>query len=138
MYDADDAASYVQQLTGDDVNIIFGAMYDDSTPDTCTITVIATGLEDKAVNQPQTNRIGSSFSVKPSIGGVKQVQPNAAARSYNPVQGAVSSQARPVQQPRPAAQPQPTQGMSGIRRPGNLRSNVEEKTLKIPDFLQKK
>ena len=26
MYDADDAASYVQQLTGDDVNIIFGAM----------------------------------------------------------------------------------------------------------------
>ena len=138
MYDADDAASYVQQLTGDDVNIIFGAMYDDSTPDTCTITVIATGLEDKAVNQPQTNRIGSSFSVKPSIGGVKQVQPNAAARSYNPVQGAVPSQARPVQQPRPAAQPQPTQGMSGIRRPGNLRSNVEEKTLKIPDFLQKK
>ena len=138
MYDADDAASYVQQLTGDDVNIIFGAMYDDSTPDTCTITVIATGLEEKAANQQQTNRIGSSFSVKPPVGGVKQVQPNMAARHYNSMQGTASSQPRPVQQPRPSVQPQPTQGLSGIRRPGNLRSNVEEKTLKIPDFLQKK
>ena len=140
MYDADDAASYVQQLTGDDVNIIFGAMYDDSTPDTCTITVIATGLEDKALNQPQAGRLGSSFSVKPSVGGVKQVQPNAAARPYHPTPGVAVSQSRPAQtqQPRPAAQPQSGQGLNGIRRPGNLRSNVEEKTLKIPDFLQKK
>ncbi|HJA94361.1 MAG TPA: cell division protein FtsZ [Candidatus Eisenbergiella merdipullorum] len=137
MYDADDAASYVQQLTGDDVNIIFGAMYDDTTPDTCTITVIATGLEDKALTQPQTGRIGSSFSVKPQMGGVKQVQPNA-ARTYNPAAGTASSQSRPAQQPHPAAQPQQGQGLTGIRRPGNLRSNVEEKTLKIPDFLQKK
>ncbi len=46
MYDADDAANYVQQIAGDDINIIFGAMYDDSQPDTCKITVIATGLEE--------------------------------------------------------------------------------------------
>ena len=138
MYDADDAASYVQQLTGDDVNIIFGAMYDDTTPDTCTITVIATGLEDRALNQQQSGRIASSFSVKPSIGGVKQVQPNVAARNYHPTQGSASMQQRPAaQQPRPSVQ-QPSQGLNGIRRPGNLRSNVEEKTLKIPDFLQKK
>ena len=31
--DASDAASYVQELAGDDVNIIFGAMYDDSKAD---------------------------------------------------------------------------------------------------------
>ena len=42
--DASDAASYVQELAGDDVNIIFGAMYDDSRADEATITVIATGL----------------------------------------------------------------------------------------------
>ena len=139
MYDADDAASYVQQLTGDDVNIIFGAMYDDTTPDTCTITVIATGLEDKALNQQQSGRLGSSFSVKPSVGGVKQVQPNA-ARGYRPAAGTAPVQPRPAaaQQPRPSAPQQPNQGLSGIRRPGSLRSNVEEKTLKIPDFLQKK
>ena len=44
--DASDAASYVQELAGDDVNIIFGAMYDESKSDSCTITVIATGLEE--------------------------------------------------------------------------------------------
>ena len=51
--DASDAASYVQELAGDDVNIIFGAMYDESKSDSCTITVIATGLEDKANNGVQ-------------------------------------------------------------------------------------
>ena len=42
-----EAASYVQNLAGDDANIIFGATYDDSAADEVTITVIATGVEDK-------------------------------------------------------------------------------------------
>ena len=42
--DAADAAEYVQELAGEDANIIFGAMYDDSRADEATITVIATGL----------------------------------------------------------------------------------------------
>ena len=46
LMDANDAASYVQELTGDDANIIFGAMYDDSVADYARITVIATGLSD--------------------------------------------------------------------------------------------
>ena len=46
LMDANDAASYVQELTGDDANIIFGAMYDDSVADYARITVIATGLTD--------------------------------------------------------------------------------------------
>ncbi|MBQ1507932.1 MAG: flavin reductase, partial [Erysipelotrichaceae bacterium] len=44
LYDTNDAASYVQDLAGDSASIIFGAKYDDSTPDAVTITVIATGL----------------------------------------------------------------------------------------------
>ena len=44
LMDANDAASYVQDLAGEDANIIFGAMYDDSRADEATITVIATGL----------------------------------------------------------------------------------------------
>ena len=44
LMDANDAASYVQELTGEDANIIFGAMYDDSVADYARITVIATGL----------------------------------------------------------------------------------------------
>ena len=50
LMDANDAASYVQELAGEQANIIFGAMYDDSELDTAKITVIATGLDgaDKA------------------------------------------------------------------------------------------
>ena len=69
--DAKDAASYVQELTGEDANIIFGAMYDDSVADYARITVIATGLSD-AVSKttPFGNRsTASQFSAhKPSAG----------------------------------------------------------------------
>lgn len=40
LMDANDAASYVQEMAGDDANIIFGAMYDDTYADECSITVI--------------------------------------------------------------------------------------------------
>lgn len=49
MFDADEAASYVQEITGQDVNIIFGASYDESQVDTCRITVIATGINENSV-----------------------------------------------------------------------------------------
>ena len=45
LLEANEAASYVQELAGADANIIFGARYDESAADSCTITVIATGLE---------------------------------------------------------------------------------------------
>ena len=44
LIEANEAATMVQELAGESANIIFGAMYDDTTPDTATITVIATGL----------------------------------------------------------------------------------------------
>ena len=50
LIEANEAASYVQELAGDNANIIFGAMYDESVTDQATITVIATGLEDGNVN----------------------------------------------------------------------------------------
>ncbi len=45
MFDASDAVDYVREITGDDVNIIFGAMYDSNQADYCRITVIATGID---------------------------------------------------------------------------------------------
>ncbi|MCR5161986.1 MAG: cell division protein FtsZ [Lachnospiraceae bacterium] len=58
LMDANDAASYVQELAGDDANIIFGAMYDDTYADEASITVIATGLEDQnqSEKKPQSAR----------------------------------------------------------------------------------
>ena len=45
--DASEAVGYVQDQAGEDVNIIFGAMYDESQQDSCNVTVIATGIGSK-------------------------------------------------------------------------------------------
>lgn len=124
--DASDAASYVQELAGDDVNIIFGAMYDESKSDSCTITVIATGLEDKA-NSAVQSRLG---------GGAAFRQP-ASHMTPTSLKGL-----QPTVPATPAAQggqaPRPVQPVPGIHKPADIRSSVEEKSLKIPDFLQRK
>ena len=44
LFDANDAASYIRDITGDDINVIFGAKYDESNSDSCNVTVIATGI----------------------------------------------------------------------------------------------
>ena len=61
LIDANDAANYVQELTGEDANIIFGAMYDDSIADYARITVIATGLMDQQNVSPFANRRSNSI-----------------------------------------------------------------------------
>ena len=113
--DAADAADYVQSLAGDEVNIIFGAMYDANKSDSCTITIIATGLEDAGANAP-TYKQGyipsSSFQGKGVRGtGVPFMPGNTGST--------------------------PLKNIPGINKPGDIRSTVEEKTLKIPDFLQR-
>lgn len=45
LMDANDAASYVQDLVGDNATIIFGMMLDESEQDSCVVTVIATGMK---------------------------------------------------------------------------------------------
>lgn len=50
LIEANEAAGYVQELAGDDANIIFGAMYDENAEDEVTITVIATGLDAHGAN----------------------------------------------------------------------------------------
>ena len=126
--DASDAASYVQELAGDDVNIIFGAMYDESKSDSCTITVIATGLEDKANNGVQ-NRLG---------GGAAFRQP-ASHMTPSSLKGMNLQPTAPTTPQGQGGQaPRPIQPVPGIHKPADIRSSVEEKSLKIPDFLQRK
>lgn len=64
--DASDAASYVQDQAGDDVNIIFGAMYDDTNTDACDVTVIATGIGMKTEESPKYIYGGKNSSSNPS------------------------------------------------------------------------
>ena len=119
IFDANDAASYVQELTGEDVNVIFGAMYNADMTDTCTITVIATGLDQNANNAP-TNKIGAGFSVKPQTTSQLTKKP----AGINVISPASSGQA-------------PVKPLQGIQKTTDLKSNVKEQTLKIPDFLKR-
>ncbi len=132
--DASDAASYVQELAGDDVNIIFGAMYDETQTDTCTITVIATGLEDDTI---PTNKPVSGFGtfagkyvkpVTPNISLKTMTTPAAKPSEINIIPGSST----------PTGATAPMHSIQGITSPGDIRSNVTEKPIKIPDFLQKK
>ncbi len=118
--DADEAASYVQDLAGENVNIIFGAMYDETQDDTCTITVIATGIQ-----QPNQGIAGSKFSSgfgHNTYGQAAKKTPSSIL-SNNPNLGTA---------PIPPLKP-----LQGIQNPGPIKSNVESKSLNIPDFLQR-
>ena len=133
--DASDAASYVQELAGDDVNIIFGAMYDETQADTCTITVIATGLEDESlpVNKPVSGF--GTFANK----YVKPVTPNITLKNITTPGTTKPSELNVI--PGSSTVSMNTSSMrqvQGINNPGDIRSNVTDKPIKIPDFLQKK
>ena len=67
LIEANEAASYVQELAGDNANIIFGAMYDESVTDQATITVIATGLEDGNVNKAMAGFAGMAQATRPTV-----------------------------------------------------------------------
>ena len=108
LMDANDAATYVQELTGDEANIIFGAMYDDSTVDSCQITVIATGLQDVGNEKPKK-------------------QPNSLFASSMPE----------ISKPAFLKQPAPTapQAPMNLQQP-QVNSTVRKKDIQIPDFLK--
>ncbi len=122
LMDANDAASYVQDLAGDNANIIFGAKYDESMTDEATITVIATGLENP----------GATSKIMPKLNYATQT-PN------RPVSG--STLGRTTGTAAPTYQPQGGHGtvtppLPGIQRPRQPESTVQQMDIKIPDFLK--
>ena len=149
--DASDAAEYVQELAGEDANIIFGAMYDDSRADEATITVIATGLH---------NVGGSASKLKSRL----ENQGRTSAMPHGQ-QGHASAYERPVRQSsamygqQQAVRPvsprldfgtttqRETTGTATRRPMGGTTptldtprtptSKVKEQSIKIPDFFKK-
>lgn len=87
LIEANEAASYVQEMAGDDANIIFGAMYDENAQDEASITVIATGL-DMQVETP-VSKVMTNFS------NPNYKQPKAAAQSQAVNQEAAATAADP-------------------------------------------
>ncbi len=125
LVEANEAAMYVEELAGEFANIIFGASYDESTPDSCSITVIATGLQDnggaEAAPAQQT----------------APVQRTAAAQQTAPVQQAAPE--RPVYQapvnPEPTFKTKPTVKRTPVN---TTETQVGSNTIQIPTFLKKK
>ena len=124
LMDANDAASYVQELAGDEANIIFGAMYDDTYADEASITVIATGLDTATATQPSVNqKIVPEF---PNYGKQeKKTTTFQRTTSTIPKNNTASSQA----------------GRTSSSTFGKYRtpeSTVAEKEIQIPDFLKRR
>lgn len=67
LIEVNEAATEVQLLAGENANIIFGAMYDETMQDQAVITVIATGLQE---NGAPAQRMTSQFGAKAPAQGV--------------------------------------------------------------------
>ena len=142
IFDAEDAAQYVESIAGENVNLVFGTAYDNSEPDVCRVTLIATGLEQQTT-QSRTARPGG-FGVGNGMPGARpmaNMQAGVANQGtgyigYNrPQQAGMNTQSMPSLQNRQAI----GQGFTtNLQRPTDIKSKVEENQLKIPDFLQKK
>ena len=152
LMDASDAAEYVQDLAGEDANIIFGAKYDETMTDEATITVIATGLENPSMKmkpQQQAGGIGGRM-VYPNTNNVRPtgsvgIVSRAAAAGNNSFPGVNNSNytnagtgvgSRPVNQPQAQAPTPSASNYSGIQRPKPVESNVKPVEINIPDFLK--
>ena len=142
--DASDASEYVRQLAGDDVNVIFGAMYDESKTDTCTVTVIATGIEATGTGNAAVAQAKAQAAAKPVAPAPAPVA-QTVATPVTPVQPVVTPMT-PIQPTistigTPAAEAPATSSATRpltLNRPSEIKSTVEPKSLKIPDFLQRK
>lgn len=140
LFDANTAAGYIQEICGEDLNVIFGAKYDETMTDTCVVTVIATGINDGL----QVG-FGSGFAKKPMFtqpisGGMTRTTGSMQNTTQNTTANVQAQPVNTAQQAQPAPAPsKPTiQTQQPIHKPVDLKSNVSEKSLKIPDFLQRK
>ena len=138
LVEVQEATEYVNDLVGDDVNLIFGAKYDESMHDMCMITVIATGIDEahKAVGRSAASRIQSSVATltKPATASKLQspilMGNSPAAKNFakpaNVGTGAIPSAA--VTSGLAAGNPAPKR---------EAKPKVDSGSLKIPDFLQR-
>ena len=124
LMDANDAASYVQELTGEEANIIFGAMYDDTVADYCRITVIATGLNDDNLQQTPFGKrsTASSFGAR---------RPSSTATTGTATVGTAAGSGMNM-----PSFSLPTMNATPFGASKTPSSTVQKKDIQIPDFLR--
>lgn len=135
LMDASDAAEYVQELAGENANIIFGAMYDDTKSDEATITVIATGLH---------NVGGSSSKLKARLEGQQKagsILPSGDMMGRGSLdserRGTMGSGARTGSASVRTGTGRTAGGTMPTLDPIPSSGKVKEQSIKIPDFFKK-
>ncbi|MBR1865589.1 MAG: cell division protein FtsZ [Lachnospiraceae bacterium] len=98
MIEAYDAVNYLTEAAGDEVNIIFGTVDNETLGDEVSITIIATGIEQAAKRNTYGSMGGASTTTayaKPAA----PVQPTAPVTPIQPASQPVYQTTAPVQQP---------------------------------------
>jgi cell division protein FtsZ len=129
LMDANDAASYVQDLAGDDANIIFGAKYDESMTDGATITVIATGLE-------ETSRPVQKVSPSTASSVINNMRYDTQTATRQTTMGTTVNGLHNSSAVQTPVQPTINPTLSGIQKPRQPESTVKPVEINIPDFLK--
>ena len=111
LMEAHEAVSYIEDMTGEDCNIIFGAMMDEDVKDQVKITVIATGVDEEMNKE----------SRKPSFGSAAKP--------------AVPSVAAPVKVNKEDVKEEATAAKEPVKR---TPAHSDSGDIKIPVFLQRK
>ena len=153
LIEANDAASYVEELVGENANIIFGAMYDEDSQDEVSITVIATGIKERTKTVETVRTVNTQTpQITPSVA-------NNAGTGSNTTPGLPSflSNQRPVApglSQRPEVPVENTQANLGgyastpqvnlsrpVETPESPSSRVRtgrENNIDLPDFLRRR
>ena len=153
LIEANDAASYVEELVGENANIIFGAMYDEDSQDEVSITVIATGIKERTktvetvrtvnTQAPQitpsvANNTGTGSNVTPGLpsflSNQRPVAPGLSQRPEVPVENTQANLGGYASTPqvnlsRPVETPE---SQSSRVRTGR------ENNIDLPDFLRRR
>lgn len=142
LFEANAAADYVNEITGDDVENYLGIVIDDSLTDEVKITLIATGID---VIEGQA--VASSSSVSSMSGTISAMDkmkydtpkvPKAPAPSVAPKVNAPTAR-KTVSPAKPATPVTPiTPPTTGNFEQPAPKASVEAKDIQIPDFLANK
>ena len=138
LFDTNVASSYITDITGEQVNIILGAMYSDAEPDTCKVTVIATGLYSKPVQGSRYAVPTYAQNAAAGHSGFGRTMPSPTISRT--IQGTPQHTSAIPQQPQPAPAPAPVPAPAPkpAPKPSEIRSNVQTKSIAVPDFLKKR
>jgi len=153
LIEANDAASYVEELVGENANIIFGAMYDEDSQDEVSITVIATGIKERTktvetvrtvntqtpqLNPSVANNTGTGSNATPGLpsflSNQRPVAPGLSQRPEVPVENTQTNLGGYASTP----QVNLSRPVENTESPSSRVRTGRENNIDLPDFLRRR